>query len=1442
MARPLLMAGLEEQGYEIVVTETCAAALLALQQAEAPQLAILDRMMPEMDGLEFIRRVHSLPTARPPYLILLTSRDQRADISASLDAGANDYLVKPFDSEELRARVEVGRRMVELQAALAEQAHTLRASESRYRLVAENSSDVIWTMNRDGQLSYVSPAIYQLRGYTAAEVMQQPWEEQIAPGSLPLALATFKSLLAPGRRKITGAPVQVELEQRHANGTTVWTEVACKLVQPGRDDSGPVLGVTRNIGARKQAELFLSKERDLLAERVQERTAALQEEINERRRVEAVIREAESKYRLLFEMANDGIFIQTATTIIDCNQKGADLYGFRKEQIVGRSLVTLAPKTQPDGRLSSELVAEITQAALIGVPQVFEWQALGAKGRLLDVEITLSRFELGGELCLQAIVRDIAMRKRNLKLIHDTMSLLDGTLNSTADGILAVDLAGRILKANQKFVDLWRVPQSIIKFGDDHKALAHVLDQVKDPEGFRARVAALYNDPTQESLDLLEFKDGRICERYSQPLRDGDTIVGRVWSFRDVTERALAVDYLDEQRNLLEEKVGERTAALEAEIAARKETETSLRESERRLALALDQAGLAYWEMDAATKTLTFNDRFYALYGTTAEREGGYQMAAEVYAREFLSPEEQPLVAEGVARLLAGNLDEFQQEHRIRRRDGEVRHMFVRLAAVRDATGRVVGMRGTDQDITERKQAELYQEMGREVLQLLNEPGTSQEALARVLAALKTRTGFDAVGIRLQAGDDFPYFVHEGFPQGFLETENTLIARAKDGGTCRNPDGTICLECTCGLVLSGKTDPANPLFTPGGSCWTNDSFPLLKIPVSEDPRLHPRNVCIHHGYASVALIPIRNSERIIGLLQFNDRRKGRFDLPKVELFESIAAHIGSALMRKRAEEATQASEARFRAVTASATDAIISANSAGNIVSWNRGAERIFGYTESEICGQPLSLLIPSRYQDGHRAGMARMQAGGARHVIGKTVEVAGRHQDGHEFPLELSLGEWQVAEGRFFTATIRDITTRKRAEEKLRELSVAVEQNPASIVITDPAGTIEYVNPKFLAVTGYTLEEVLGQNPRVLKSGETSPEAYRELWRTITAGKEWRGEFHNQKKNGELFWESVTISPIRDSADRITHYVAVKEDISARKQAEAERGLMEVQLRQAQKLESIGQLAAGIAHEINTPTQYIGDNTRFLQDAFKDITKVLDHYDRLLQAARQQQVTPELIAATTTAAAAADIAYLTEEVPKSIEQTLQGVARVAKIVRAMKDFSHPGAVEKVPTDLNHAIESTVTVAHNEWKYVADLDLVLAPHLPRVSCLPGEINQVILNLVINAAHAIGDVVGDGSHRKGRIRVSTSQQGEWAEIRVQDSGTGIPESARARIFEPFFTTKAVGKGTGQGLAIAHLVVVKQHGGTIEFETELGQGTTFIVRLPLQSGPATPARNV
>jgi signal transduction histidine kinase/DNA-binding response OmpR family regulator len=286
------------------------------------------------------------------------------------------------------------------------------------------------------------------------------------------------------------------------------------------------------------------------------------------------------------------------------------------------------------------------------------------------------------------------------------------------------------------------------------------------------------------------------------------------------------------------------------------------------------------------------------------------------------------------------------------------------------------------------------------------------------------------------------------------------------------------------------------------------------------------------------------------------------------------------------------------------------------------------------------------------------------------------------------------------------------------------------------------------------------------------------------------------------------------------------------RKQAELERSAMEIQLRQAHKLEAIGQLAAGIAHEINTPTQYIGDNVRFLQSSFDGIKVLHQHYAELLRGAKDSNFAPDLVRRIEEFHRDADIDFLLDETPKAIQQSLDGIGRVTKIVRAMKDFSHPGTGEKTLVDLNNIIETTITVTANEWKYVALIEKMLDPTLPLVLCLPGELHQALLNLVINAAQAISDVTQAGTKGKGRITITSKLAGSHAEICIQDTGTGIPEQVRPRIFDPFFTTKTIGRGTGQGLSIARSVVVDQHGGSLSFETQTGVGTAFKVLLPLQ----------
>ena len=279
------------------------------------------------------------------------------------------------------------------------------------------------------------------------------------------------------------------------------------------------------------------------------------------------------------------------------------------------------------------------------------------------------------------------------------------------------------------------------------------------------------------------------------------------------------------------------------------------------------------------------------------------------------------------------------------------------------------------------------------------------------------------------------------------------------------------------------------------------------------------------------------------------------------------------------------------------------------------------------------------------------------------------------------------------------------------------------------------------------------------------------------------------------------------------------------------EKRALEDQFRHAQKMEAIGQLASGIAHEINTPVQYVGDNTTFLGESWSALVPVFSAARKMREEAGNGGISRATLASFDETVEKADLDCLMKEVPTAIEQSLEGIRRTAKIVRAMKEFSHPGAEEKCLADINHSIETTLTVARNAWKYVAEVNTIFEPELPLVPCYLGEFNQVVLNLIINAADAIREVVGDAAHDKGRITITTRSVPNHVEIAIQDTGAGIPEKIRPRVFDPFFTTKQVGKGTGQGLALAHSVIVKKHGGQIWFESELKKGTTFFVRLPL-----------
>jgi PAS domain S-box-containing protein len=427
---------------------------------------------------------------------------------------------------------------------------------------------------------------------------------------------------------------------------------------------------------------------------------------------------------------------------------------------------------------------------------------------------------------------------------------------------------------------------------------------------------------------------------------------------------------------------------------------------------------------------------------------------------------------------------------------------------------------------------------------------------------------------------------------------------------------------------------------------------------------------------------------------------------------------------------------------------------------------------------------------------------------------------------------QWRAApapDGRVHASGL-DVTDRKRFEQELWRTHAETERLLASItsilVRVDEHGSVARWNPAAEAAFGVEAPCALGR-----------PLDEVVAWTDSRLSDTLRGGFATPVRLPDLRYRpaagsdrfvTLTATPLQRAPGEPDGVLLLGADVT-------EHRILEEQLRQAQKLEAIGQLAAGIAHEINTPTQYVGDNIRFLQDAFRDLDPLLAAIAALSDGSSTATGTDAACLEPLTAQArAADLPFVRQEVPLAIAQSLDGIQRVTRIVRAMKEFSHPSA-DKIAVDLNRAVETTLVVAQNEIKYVADTTVDLDPLLPPVPCVPGEINQVILNLLVNAAHAIADLVLTTPGGRGRITVATRHCEPWAELSVADSGGGIAEAILGRIFEPFFTTKEVGRGTGQGLVIAHAVVVGKHGGHLRVASTGPAGTTFVVRLPLHPVP-------
>ena len=422
-----------------------------------------------------------------------------------------------------------------------------------------------------------------------------------------------------------------------------------------------------------------------------------------------------------------------------------------------------------------------------------------------------------------------------------------------------------------------------------------------------------------------------------------------------------------------------------------------------------------------------------------------------------------------------------------------------------------------------------------------------------------------------------------------------------------------------------------------------------------------------------------------------------------------------------------------------------------------------------------------------------------------------------------------------------QDITARRLAESMLRESEerwrTLLANSQELVSLADPDGVLTYISPSIARWLGHEPDELIGSDAIHLLHPDDIA-AFRSAFAAAAADTERRQfPIHHRFKHKDGTWhslESTLVGLVHDPA--VGAVLVTARDVTDWMMLERERQRLDLQRRVSQRLEAVGQLAAGVAHEINTPMQFVSDSVTFLRESVETLLSLTNLYRDLLHT-EEPIDQDERRRRTREAEEEADLDYLADRIPGAFDRTVDGIGRVTSIVKAMKRFSHASTVETTPADLNEALETTLAVCRNEYKYVADVELDLG-ELPLVICNVGELNQVFLNLIINAAQAIGEIA-DGSRRRGTIRIVSREQDGDVVIEIADDGPGIPPELQERIYEPFFTTKEIGQGSGQGLAIAR-TAIEQHSGSIECASAPGNGTTFTLHIPVQRSPRDSAR--
>lgn len=596
------------------------------------------------------------------------------------------------------------------------------------------------------------------------------------------------------------------------------------------------------------------------------------------------------------------------------------------------------------------------------------------------------------------------------------------------------------------------------------------------------------------------------------------------------------------------------------------------------------------------------------------------------------------------------------------------------------------------------------------------------------------------------------------------------------------------------------------------------------------------------------------------------------EMPKKRAENSTEANISEAYslslcelqqMERAMEQLKQdlkASESRFRNVIEKNADGIAIVNKGGLVCFANPSAEALFNCKAEELLGQVFfgELVVEGSACDIEMdtdiiPQVGKTEAPGTR-VVQTEVEAIRKHKENAVVEMRVVETEW---EGEMaYLATLRDITDRKRAEEMLWLYDRAIAATSTGVTISDathPEHPIIYCNPAFESMTGYRREEILGKNCQFLQGSDTDPVAVEIIRKALRTKSECKVILKNYRKDGTTFWNCFSISPVRDRTGKLTHFIGVQRDITDSKQAEEALHNSEAQSReqaaqlaaaldelkathsqlvQSEKMSSLGLLIAGVAHEINNPVSFIHGNLTHLKDYTQDLFHHLElyeqHYPNPVEEIQQERED-------------SDLDFLAEDLPRILSSMSVGVDRICQIVQSLRNFSRHDDSQMKPVNLHEGIDSTLLILNHRLKGNGEKPQIQIVkeygNLPPVECFAGPINQVFMNILSNAIDALEDARSKQTGQQmpespSQVRISTEVVGKFVEIKIADNGPGITEEVKQRIFDTFFTTKPIGKGTGMGLSISYQIIVERHKGELYCNSELGNGTEFTIRIPLQ----------